>query len=142
MLADRYGLALSTSSQNARDAYVAGADCLLAASVGAEANFQRALDADPDFALAQIALARALIAMGQVAPARAAAARARALAKHASPRESSHIDALALAIEGRAPDALVATFAHVAQYPRDAMALAPMTGVFGLVGFSGHARRE
>jgi tetratricopeptide (TPR) repeat protein len=142
MLADRYGLSLSTSSQVARDAYVKGADCILSAVAGPEAHLGRALEADPDFALAHIALARTMFLAAQVPQARTAAARARELATGATPRERSHVNAIALAIEGQAPDALAATRAHVAQFPRDAMALAPATGVFGLVGFSGRQQRE
>ena len=142
MLTDRYGLTLSTSSQVARDAYVEGVDCILAAVAGPEAHLGRALEADPDFALAHIALARTLFLAAQVPPARAAAARARELAVNASPRERSHVNAIALPIEGKAPDALAATRAHVALFPRDAMALAPATGVFGLIGFSGSQQRE
>jgi len=142
MLADRYGLSLSTSSQVARDAYVMGADCILSAVAGAQAHLGRALEADPDFALAHIALARTMFLVAQVPQARTAAARARELAMRTTPREQSHVNAIALAIEGKAPDALAATHAHVAQYPLDAMALAPATGVFGLVGFSGHQQRE
>ena len=108
MLADRYGLSLSTSSQVARDAYVMGADCILAAVAGAPAHLGRALEADPDFALAHIALARANLLVAQVPQARIAAARARALAMRATPREQSHVNAMALAIEGKAPDALAA----------------------------------
>ena len=142
MLSDRYGLSLSTSSQVARDAYLMGADCILSAVAGAQAHLGRALEADPDFALAHIALARTMFLVAQVPQARTAAARARELAMRTTPREQSHVNAIALAIEGNPPDALAATRAHVAQYPLDAMALAPATGVFGLVGFSGHPQRE
>jgi tetratricopeptide (TPR) repeat protein len=142
MLADRYGLSLSTSSQVARDAYVMGADCILSAVAGAQAHLGRALETDPDFALAHIALARAMFLMAQVPQARTATARARELAMRTTAREQSHVNAIALAIEGKARDALAATQAHVAQYPLDAMALAPATGVFGLIGFSGHQQRE
>ena len=142
MLADRYGLSLTTSSPAARDAYVEGADCVLSAVAGPAAHCGRALEADPDFALAHIGLARTLFLAAQVPQARAAAARARELAARATPREQGHVNAIALAIEGKAPDALAATRAHLALCPRDAMALAPATGVFGLVGFSGRQQRE
>ncbi len=102
----------------------------------------RALEADPDFALAHAALARTLLVAARVPQARAAAARSRALAEHATPRERSHANALALSVEGRASDALAATRDHLAPFPRDAMVLAPAVGVFGLIGFSGRQRRE
>lgn len=142
MFADRYGLSLSTSSPAARDAYVEGADCVLSAVAGPEAHFRRALEADANFALAHAGLARALFLAAQAPQARIAAARARELATRATQREQSHVNAIALAIEGKAPDALAATREHIALYPRDAMVLAPATGVFGLVGFSGRQQRE
>ena len=142
MLADRYGLSLSTSSQAACDAYVEGADCILSAVAGPEVHLGRALAADPDFALAQIALARAMFLAARVPQARVAASRARELAIGATPREQSHVNALALAIEGKAAHALAAIRVHVALFPRDAMVLAPATGVFGLIGFSGRQQRE
>jgi len=142
MLADRYGLPLSTSSSAARDAYVEGADCVLSAVAGAEAHLGRALEADPQFALAQIALARAMFLKAQLPQARTAAAKARELATRATTREQSQVHALALTIEGSAADALAAIRSHLASFPRDAMALAPATGVFGLIGFSGRQERE
>lgn len=139
---DRYGLELSTSSAAARDAYVAGADCILAATVGAEQHLGRAIEADPAWPLSQAALARAHFIVANVPAARAAAARARELAANATPREQGHVNALALAIEGKPVDALAATREHLIRYPRDAMVLAPATGVFGLIGFSGRQERE
>ncbi len=142
MLLDRYGLALSTSAQAARDAYVEGADCVLSAVAGPEAHFRRALEVDANFALAHAGLARALFLAAQSREARAAAATARELAARASPRERSHVNAIALSIEGKPPQALTATLDHIALFPRDAMVLAPATGVFGLIGFSGRQQRE
>lgn len=139
--ADRYGLPISSSAA-ARDAYVAGVDCILSANTGAEEHLGRALAVDPGFALAQIALARALFLSAKVPQAREHAARARELAPNATPREQSHLDALALAIEGNPVGSLEATRAHLAEHPRDAMVLAPAAGVFGLIGFSGRSGRE
>ena len=59
MLTDRYGLPLSTSSAAARDAYVEGVDLLLTVYPGAAACFDRAIAADPTFALAYLGRARA-----------------------------------------------------------------------------------
>jgi tetratricopeptide (TPR) repeat protein len=138
---DRFGLTL-TASAAARDAYVAGVDCILTANVGAEEHLGRALAADPKFALAQAALARALLISAKVPAAREHAARARELARGATPREIGHVNALALAIEGNPAGALEATRAHLAEYPRDALVLSQATGVFGLIGFSGRQERE
>ena len=142
MLTDRYDLSVSTSSAAARDAYVAGADCVLAAVAGFREHLGRAIEADPGFALPHIALARGLFLEADVKSARVAAARARELAQGATPRERSHVNAIALAIEGKPVDSLEAIRAHLAEFPRDAMVLAPATGVFGLIGFSGRRERE
>jgi hypothetical protein len=142
MLTDRYGNALSTTSQAARDAYVAGVDLLLSANVGAEEAFRRALAADPDFALAEAGLARSLQAYARVPEAKTAIARAQPMAARVSPREQSHVAALTQLIERGGPAALAAAKEHLAAWPRDAMVLAPCTGVFGLIGFSGRSGRE
>jgi len=142
MLSDRFGLPISTSSQAARDAYVEGCDCVLSAEFGAEAHLQRAVEADPNFALPYAALARAYFLVADIGRAREAAARGRELANAAGERERSHVDALCLPIEGKGGQALGATLAHMAQHPRDAMVAAPATGVFGLIGFSGRQNRE
>jgi Tfp pilus assembly protein PilF len=55
---DRYGLPLSTSSAEAAEAYRDGIDLMLAAWPGAAEAFERAIAADPDFALAHVARAR------------------------------------------------------------------------------------
>jgi tetratricopeptide (TPR) repeat protein len=142
MLPDRYALPLSTASAAARDAYVAGCDCVLSGTAGVEANLGKAIDADPRFALAHVALARGLFVKGEAPAARAAAAKARELAAAATPREQSHVNAIALGIEGNPAASLDAIKTHLGDWPRDAMVLAPATGVFGLVGFSGRQQRE
>jgi tetratricopeptide (TPR) repeat protein len=142
MLTDRYDLPISTSSTEARDAYVAGCDCVLSGAPGDIAHLTRSLEADPGFALAHAALARARFLLADVPSARQSAARARALAAAATARERGHVDALCLAVEGKPVDALAATRAHLAEHPRDPMAAAPATGVFGLIGFSGRPMRE
>jgi tetratricopeptide (TPR) repeat protein len=142
MLTDRYGLPITTSSQAAREAYVAGADGVLMAGPTDKADLRRAIEADPAFALARIALARASFIVADVATAREQVAKARELAPGTTPREQGHINALALAMEGKPVEALAATRAHLAEYPRDAMVAAPATGVFGLIGFSGRQGRE
>ena len=142
MLADRYGLPISTSSEAARAAYIAGCDGVLSAAHGDAAQLAQAIEADPGFALAHAALARARFLMADVAGARQSAARARELAATATSREQGHVDALCLSIEGKPVDALAATRTHLALHPRDAMVAAPATGVFGLIGFSGRQGRE
>src|SRR4051794_37740630 len=105
---DRYGLTLSTDSTEAASAYREGVDLLLAAWPGAAEAFDRAITADPDFALALIARGRihTFYQQGDVARKKAALAR-ELVARHGSERERTHVETLALAIEGQIPAALV-----------------------------------
>ena len=142
MVADRYGLPLSTGSAGAGLAYVEGVDRFLAAHAGAEGSFDRAIAADPDFALAHVGRARALQLHGRGALAQAAIAPARTLAPSLPRRERQHVEALALAVMGQGARALALVREHVAEFPRDAMALAAANGVYGLIGFSGRQQRN
>jgi hypothetical protein len=142
VLTDRYGLTVSTSSASACAAYVDGVDRLLAALPGAEEAFGRALAADPGFALAEVGRARTLQLHARMDEARAAAQRARELAVPLPRRERQHVEVLGLVVEGKGTAALERARAHLQESPRDAMVLAPCTGVFGLIGFSGRQGRE
>ena len=142
MLRDRYDLPLSTASSAARDAYVEGIDRMLSANVGAESPMAAALAEDPEFALAHAAEARWLQFHLRAAEAREACARAARLAERATPRERQHVGIYTRLVGGDPRGALAATREHLKDFPRDAMALAPSTGVFGLIGFSGRPGRE
>src|ERR1051326_795324 len=134
---DRYGLPLSTASEAAASAFRDGFDRLLAAWNGTEAALDRAIAADPDFALAHIARARMFAVFGQGAEARACASRARDLAAQTTERERGHVHVIASAIEGKAAQALADAERHVDAYPRDALVLVSLLGAFGLYAFSG-----
>lgn len=142
MLSDACGLPLSTRSVDARDAYDEGLRRLLHAQPGSETALQRALEADPGFALAHAALARAHQAHGRGGQARAAMALACEHAPRTTERERGHVAALAHVVAGDAQQALEAVRAHLARWPRDRAVMAPATGVFGLFGFSGRGGRE
>jgi hypothetical protein len=142
MLQDRYGLPVSTTSAVALEAYVEGVDRLLSANAGADESFDRAVGADPRLALAHAGRARTLQLQARPAEARDAAGSARALAGGLSRREQGHVAALVTAVEGDAASALAAIRAHLVEFPRDAMVLAPATGVYGLIGFSGRQDRN
>ena len=142
MLEDRFGLPLSTGSTAARDAYVAGVDSVIAGVAGYRDLLAEAIACDPSFALAHIALARGLFLDAEGGPAREAASRARELVANASPREQSHVAFICLGFEGKPLQAMQAMLAHLQQWPRDAMVLAPATSVFGLYGFSGDPDHE
>jgi tetratricopeptide (TPR) repeat protein len=124
---DRYGLTLSTNSAEAAAAYREGVDLLLAAWTGAAEAFEQAITADPDFALAHIARARihTFYQQGDVARKKAALAR-ELVARNGSERERSHVETLALAVEGQ----------------RDAIVMSLPMGAFGLFAFSGMADHD
>ncbi len=142
MLDDRYGSGLSTSSATARDAYDEGVDLLLSGNVGPAAAFDRAIAADPGFALAHVARARSFQLVGDMAPARESIAAARLGADRLSAREASHLAFFELLLANDANLALARARRHLETWPRDAMVLSPCASVFGLIGFSGVAGRE
>ena len=91
MLTDRYELPLSTTSAAARDAYVEGCEAKLTMYPGAIEAFDRAIAADPGFALAYAARVHLLLERGGSAAARASMAAANSLAAGLTEREASHI---------------------------------------------------
>ena len=142
MLTDRFGLAVSTTVAAARDAYVEGADLLLTVYPGAAAAFDRAIAADPRFALAHIGKARALQLAGNLPAMRESLATALSLGNGASPREQSHLEVFRLLFAGQATAALAALRAHVETWPRDALVLSLAANQGGLIGMSGLPGRE
>lgn len=142
MLQDRYGNDLTTNSSAAHAAYLAGVDSLMAATPGMDTAFQAAVTADDGFALGHISLARAKQLLGRGHEAKAPLARAKELAAGASLREQSQITIFEKILTGQGAAALEAIHEHMKSWPRDAMALAPATSVFGLIGFSGKVGRE
>src|SRR5271169_154489 len=107
MLTDRYELPLSTASSAARDAYVEGCEAKLTMYPGAIEGFDRAIAADPGFALAHAARAHVLLERGEAA-ARTAIAAANSLAAGLSGRERSHVAFFGLLVAGDADAALAA----------------------------------
>lgn len=140
---DRYGLPLSTSSETAAAAYRRGVDLMLSAWPGAAEAFDEAIAADPDFALAHIARARMhfIYADARAAHARAAIAR-ELVGRSASAREKSHVEVLALAMEGQSTKSLSLALSHLDEWPRDAMVFVLPMGAFGLFAFSGMADHD
>jgi tetratricopeptide (TPR) repeat protein len=130
MFTDRYDLALSTASAAARDAYVEGADLLLSLYPGATEAFERAVAADPRFALAHAGKAQVLMREGKVAAARDSLAAAGAMTDGLTEREASHV-------AGQAEAATAALRAHLRMWPRDALVLTTSVTPNGLIGASG-----
>ncbi len=137
MLTDRYGLTVSTASAGARDAYVEGCDLLLSLYPGAADAFDRAIAADPGFALAHVAKARARQLAGDMATARASIATAQAVSGGLPAREASHVAFFALVLSGQPEAALTALREHLAEWPRDILALSTCATPSGLIGASG-----
>jgi tetratricopeptide (TPR) repeat protein len=137
MLADRYDLPLSTASAAARDAYVQGADLALTLYPGAAEAFDRALAADPRFALAHAGKAQVLMRYGEAAAARAALAQAKDLAAGLPAREASHVAFFDQAFSGQSEAAVAALHEHLTAWPRDALVLAVAANPNGVIGASG-----
>jgi tetratricopeptide (TPR) repeat protein len=137
MLKDRYDLALTTASAAARDAYVEASGLALTFYPGALEAYDRAIAADPGFALAHAGKALVLLRQGDVAAARAALAVAKGLASAVSEREASHIAYFDLVFAGETEAAIAALYAHLAAWPRDALVVASAANPNGLIGGSG-----
>ena len=137
MLADRYGLSLSTVSAAARDAYVQACDLALTLYPGAVEAFDRAIAVDPSLALALAGKAQVLMREGKSAAAREALAEAKNLAVDLSAREASHIAFFELAFTGRTDAAIAALHAHLSAWPRDALVVASAANPNGVIGASG-----
>jgi hypothetical protein len=142
MLADRYGLTLTTSLPEARDAYVEGLDHILAATFGANDAFTASVAADPCFALGHVGLARARMYDGDMPGAKEAIASALSCASGLTEREQSHLSVFDLLIQGRASEARGAVLGHSANHPRDVLVAQICTNIFGLIGMSGEPGRE
>jgi tetratricopeptide (TPR) repeat protein len=137
MLADRYDLPVSTVSAAARDAYVEGCDLALTLYPGAVECFDRALAIDPGLALAHAGKAQIFMREGRVAAARAAMTAANDVAAGVSSREAGHIRFFDLAYSGESDAAIDVLYAHLEQWPREALMVAIATNPNGLIGVSG-----
>lgn len=142
MLKDRYDCPLTTTSHQTRDGYVAALDLMLEGQAGIQAGFEAVTQSDPEFALGWAGLARAHQYGGDMVAAQAAIRQARACATVATEREISQISVLELMLQGKMAAALSAVYAHLQQYPRDAMIAQTSSSIFGLIGFSGQSGRE
>ena len=142
MLTDRYGLDLSTTSPAARDEYIEGCGAKLTMYPGAIEAFDRAIAADPRFALAHAAKGHALLERGEAVAARASITAAKSLTIGLTEREASHVAFFDLLVAGKAEAALTALHAHLDAWPRDAVVLATTAFTNGLIGSSGRAGQK
>src|SRR5262252_2440316 len=137
MLRDRYDLALTTASPAAQDAYVQASDLALTFYPGADEAYDRAIAADPGFALAYAGKAQLLMRQGDFSAARAAVATAKDVSAGLSEREASHIGFFDLVFAGPTEAAIAALYAHLAAWPRDAVVVSVAANPNGLIGGSG-----
>jgi len=142
MLKDGYDLPLSTGSVAARDAYGQGCALKLTMYPGAIEAFDRAIAADPGFALAHVARAHVVLERGNASAARASMQAARDLAAGVSAREASHIAYFDHIVAGEAEAALAALPVHLDAWPRDVMVLGTTAFSNGLIGSSGRAGQK
>ncbi|MBV9018775.1 MAG: hypothetical protein JO058_24260 [Alphaproteobacteria bacterium] len=109
---------------------------------GAIEAFDRAIAADPGFALVNAAKAHVLLERGDARAARASMSAAKDLVDGASEREASHIGFFDLLVAGASEAALSALGAHLEAWPRDVLVLGTAAFTNGLIGSSGRAGQK
>jgi Flp pilus assembly protein TadD len=142
MLTDHHDLPLSTASAAARDAYLQACEIRLTMFPGAIQAFDRAIAADPSFALAHTGKAYALLESGDAAAARESMATANTLTAGLAAREASHVAYFTLLMAGDSEAALDALQPHLDAWPRDTMVLGTAAFTNGLIGSSGRAGQK
>ena len=142
MQLDAFGLPLTTSSEEAAQAFDAAGECLLSGTGNPMQATGAVLELDPNLAIAHSADAMARLLGGDPLAAREAALRGVELAGTATRREQQHAAIFVDVVTGKRDPALAKIKQHIAEFPRDALALDPAAGVFGLIGFSGRQDRE
>ena len=116
---DAWGLPLTTCD-DAAEAYRLGVDRMLSYSLGVDDALGRAIELDPEFALAHSQLGLFHLFRGNGPRAAELANRAHELAEHATPREQRHAAILGAAARGKATEAPALIDEHLAETPRDA----------------------
>ena len=116
---DAYGLPVTTGSSDALEAYDRAVEGLLGWDAQALDRFRTAATIDPGLALAHAGAAVCLFLEERLDEARESAKIARAVVGAQTARERSHVEALALLVEGRTRDVEAAMTHHLADYPRD-----------------------
>ncbi len=116
---DAWGLPLTTSEE-AAEAYRLGVDRMLSYRLGVDEALGRAIELDPNFALAHSQLGLFHLFRGNGKLAAELANQAHELAEQASPREQRHAAILGAAARGKASEAPALIDAHLHDTPRDA----------------------
>lgn len=134
---DRYGQRLSTSPE-AAELYDRALERILAGSRGAEALLSEAVSVDPGFAVGHAALALLGHECGSAeeTPPALASAR-RAAAARADDRERSLVAAVDACLTGTEESGKAALLGHIAEHPRDALAVSVAVPTVSFNGVTG-----
>jgi len=120
MPSDRYGLAVTTTSPRALEAYDRAVESALGWKANALDLFREATRLDPSLAVAHAGAAACLFLEERFGEARAASEAALGAATPGvSPRERSYVNAVTLWTAGKVPEAEDAMRAHLGEHPRD-----------------------
>ena len=139
---DRYGNALTTTSNEAAEHYSNAVDIVLAANVGGLTGFEAAIEADNDFALAHAGRARLKQLAGDRVEAQRSFEVAERLVGSATSREQRQAASFTASFRGDVPAALELVYEQMREAPRDAFMLSQASGVFGLIAFGGSLDRN
>ena len=131
---DRYGQPVTAASPEAVRHYADFLDRFLAFDGGVDAALDRALAADPDFALAHAARAVRALLLGHRPEAAARPARAVGLAPGVSPREQGLVAGVAAVVAGEGPRAVGLLRRHLEAYPRDLLVVQLAVQALGALG--------
>ena len=116
---DAWGLPLTTSEE-AADPYRQGVDRMLSYTLGVDESLGRAIELDPDFALAHSQLGLFYLFRGNGKRAAELANQAHELAGGATPREQRHVAILGATARGKGSQAPALIDEHLGETPRDA----------------------
>jgi hypothetical protein len=119
---DLAGLVITTDAASAAHAYSRGIQLLITSSADAEALLRDAVTADPNFALARVALVLAVDNRGLAAERDEFADRANTTLASATRRERQHIEVIQLVLSGERERAAVLGREHIREFPNDALA--------------------
>jgi hypothetical protein len=121
LLTDGRGLSVSTRSCRSVLAYIRGVDLLLMSSPEAASALRVAVEGDPEFALARVALACALLAADQPVESELGEGSWCSANDVPTRRERQHIEVIRLVLSGDRDRAAVLGREHLREFPGDVL---------------------